>query len=180
MRRIVLCIIILIGVSSCNNSTDVVASSCKKPSSAVSQCITEAFLYFISHDERPDTSIFYKLSFLKGLQGFSKEDTLIDYCRMLSGGDENGYMGILYINGYKVLVFDEKKIGNDFYNADSLNVVDLKSLSLPTSENMFFCYTFVLDGGGELELLGCQPDDFVPIKINGRGERKLTPSPSKK
>jgi hypothetical protein len=109
---------------------------------------------------------------MSGVPGFSKEDTLIEFCQMLADGDEKGLRGITHIDNYKVLIFDENKIGADFYNMDSVKEVDLNNLRLSTSEEMIACYAFVLDGSANLELIGCQPDDFVPIRINGRGEKE--------
>ena len=65
-----------------------------------------------------------------------------------------------------MLVFDKQNVGKNFYNIDSLIDTDLNKLCISSSENLIDCCAFVLDGDSYLYLLGCQPDDFLPIKID--------------
>lgn len=172
MKKTVFLIIDAFLLISCNYHSSLEKPDNKPPHSTVSQFVNEAFQYFIEHEDTPDTSTIYKITFMSGVPGFSKEDTLIEFCQMLADGDEKGLRGITHIDNYKVLIFDENKIGADFYNMDSVKEVDLNNLRLSTSEEMIACYAFVLDGSANLELIGCQPDDFVPIRINGWGEKE--------
>ena len=180
MKKTVFLIINGFLLISCNYNSSLEKPDNKPPCPTISQFVNEAFQYFIEHEDAPDTSTIYKMTFINGASGFSEEDTLMEFCQMLADGKEKGLRGLIHIEDYKVLIFDEKKIGTSFYNMDSVKEVDLNNLRLSTFEDIICCCAFVLNGGKYLELIGCQPDDFIPIKINGRGERELTPSPSKK
>lgn len=180
MKKAVFLIINVFLLISCNNNSGLEKPDNKPPCPTVSQFVNEAFQYFIEHEDTPDTSTVYKMTFIRGASGFPEEDTIMEFCQMLADGNEKGLRGIIHIGDYKVLIFDEKKIGTNFYNMDSVKEVDLDNLELSAFEDIISCYAFVLDGGNDLELIGCQPDDFAPIRINGRGERELPPVVSKK
>ena len=166
MKKIVnLSIISILAIACYNNSeslTPVEDHLCTK----LSPCIEDAFAYFIEHEENPDTSIIYLMEFLVGEFGFPQDDTLICFCKYYKGQSTDGVKGIMTIGDYKLLVLDKQNVGYEFYNVDSLVDTDLSELCLPISEDVINCLTFVLDGDSCLGLLGCQPDDFVPIKID--------------
>ena len=128
-------------------------------------CIVEAFNYYTKYEEDLDSSNIYMMNFLKGELGCPENDTMICFCKYHHNMHAMGLMGITKIGEYKLLVFDEKRVGEDFYNIDSLRDVDLSSCRLSSTENIIDCCTFVLDGGNYLNIWGIQPDDYVPIKI---------------
>ena len=70
----------------------------------------------------------------------------------------------MLIGDYKLLVFDESGIGTNFYNLDSLQEVDLRSLEFSTDSIMIFRDFIIVDS--LLEMVGVQADDFVPIRVN--------------
>ncbi|MBO4308063.1 MAG: hypothetical protein J5848_07125 [Bacteroidales bacterium] len=165
MKKIIIPVITLLTVACYNNSESEVLGRnglCRK----LSPCIEDAFAYYIKHEDNPDTSTIYLMEFLVGEPGFPQDDTLILFCACCNRQLADGIKGIMTIGEYKVLVFDKQNVGNKFYNVDSLVDIDLDRLCLPSSENLINCYAFVLDGDSNLYLLGCQPDDFVPIKID--------------
>ena len=81
-----------------------------------------------------------------------------------------GLRGLMKLGEYKVLVFDEKGIGEDFYNRDSLKSVNLRDLNLPSSGNLIDYYVYILNGGKYMELWEMSPEDFDPIMIDGRSD----------
>lgn len=109
------------------------------------------------------------MEFLTGAPGFPVEDTMIGFYMMSRDIPMDNRIealkGFAIIDKYKVLVFDNQSIGKHFYNSDSLKRINFDSLKFPTVD-IVECCAFVLNGDDHLELVGCQPDDFVPIKIN--------------
>lgn len=180
MKKIVIISIISILATACHNNSEYVTPGEEQLCPKLSPCIEGAFAYYIKHEENPDTSTIYSMEFLVGEHGFPQDDTLICFCMYDKGQSTDGLKGIVAIGDYNVLVFDKQNVGNEFYNADSLVDTDLNGLCLSSSKDTIYCCAFVLDGNSHLYLLGCQPDDFVPIRINGRGEKEGSLTVSKK
>lgn len=154
---------------SCQNNVRLDLVGEKNSSAGISQCIRDAFTYFIEHEDCPDTSYIYSMEFLTGVPGFPVEDTMIGFYMMSEGipmdNRIEAFKGLAIIDNYKVMVFDGQNIGKKFYNSDSLKRTNIDSLKFP-SVDIVECCAFVLNGNDRLELVGIQPDDFVPIKIN--------------
>lgn len=167
MRKTIFLLLIGLLVSCHGNvGLDVVGE--KNSSTGISPCIKEAFTYFIEHEGHPDTSYLYSMEFLTGVPGFPVEDTMLGFY-MMSGSipmdnRKEAFKGFAIIDNYKVLVFDGQNIGIKFYDPDSLKWINLDSLNYP-SVDIVECCAYVLNGNNYLELVGVQPDDFVPIKI---------------
>lgn len=165
MKKIVILSIIFILASACYNNSESVAWGREQYSPKLSHCIEESFAYFIKHEDNPNTSTVYMMEFLVEVPGFPPSDTLICFCACNKRQLADGVKGIITIGDYRVLVIDQQDIGGGYYNVDSLVDTDLNRLCLSSSEVVTNCCVFVLDGDSYLYLLGCQPDDFVPIKI---------------
>ena len=166
MKKIGVTFIISIFAIACHNNSKYVTSGEEQLCPKLSSCIEEAFAYYIKHEENPDTSTICLMEFLVGEYGFPQDDTLICFCMYDNRHSSDGLKGIIAIGGYNVLVFDKQNVGKEFYNVDSLVDTDISELCLSIPEDAIDCCAFVLDGNPYLYLLGCQPDDFVPIKID--------------
>lgn len=163
MKKIVFVTAISFLLASCHDNTGIRHSGNERQLK-VSPCIEDAFCYFLEHEiDNPDTTIIYSMDFLKGCPGCPEEDTLIGFCRMNENMPTVGLRGLMTIDGWQLLVFDEQRIGESFYSIDSLKEIDLNGLRLST-ERLSICCTFVIDDGF-LHIWGVQPDDYMPIKI---------------
>ena len=89
-------------------------------------------------------------------------DTMVMFCKMNREMPMDGFKGFVKIKGFKVLVFDKYDFSFMFYNQDSLQTINLNSLSFPAGDS--YCCTFVVKDG-ILYVWGVQPDDFSPIRI---------------
>ncbi len=162
-------LLIVVFLVSCHDNVRLEVVGDKISSAGISQCIKDAFAYFIEHEDYPDTSYIYSMEFLTGVPGFPLEDTMIGFYMMSEGIPMDNRIeslkGYTIIDNYLVLVFDSQNIGKHFYNSDSLKRINFDSLKFP-SVDIVECCAFVLNGNDHLELVGIQPDDFVPIKIN--------------
>lgn len=161
--------LLFIGLSvSCHDNVRLDVVGEKNSSTGISPCIKEAFTYFIEHEGHPDTSYIYSMEFLTGVPGYPVEDTMLGFYMMSEGMPMDNrieaFKGFAIIDNYKVLVFDSQNIGKKFYNSDSLKWINLDGLTYP-SVDIVECCAYVLNGNNHLELVGVQPDDFVPIKI---------------
>ena len=165
MKKTVVLTLIALFLWSCHNninSEDVASKHISAPK--VAQCIEEAFAYYIGREDNPDTSIVYVMEFSRGYPSSKQEDTLIAFGQMHKRMPLNGLKGFVTIGDYKLLVFDESGIGTNFYNLDSLQEVDLRSLEFSTDSIMIFRDFIIVDS--LLEMVGVQADDFVPIRVN--------------
>lgn len=165
MKKVLYISLISILVAACHGNTQPVAIGNNNMCLKLSPWLEEAFTYFIEHEKKPDTSTVYLMEFTLGEPGFPLNDTLIYFCEYYKNHLTDGFMGIITIGDYKVCVFDKQNVGSKFYAADSLMDMDLNRLCLSPPEDLINCCAFILDGDTYLYLLGCQPDDFVPIKI---------------
>ena len=156
---------IIILVSCHNNNTCMGESEDRYLKPKLAPCIEEAFAYYIGSEDDHDTSYFYMMSFSKGEPGCPENDTMLSFCKYHDNMLAIGLRGITNIGEYKLLVFDDKNVGKDFYNLDSLRAVDLGCCGLSYNEDIADCCTYVLDGSMYLKIWGIQPDDYVPIKI---------------
>lgn len=171
MKNNIIIFIISILATACHNDFESVIPTEELLCSKLSPCIEDAFAYYINHEENPDTSTIYMMEFMVGEPGFSLDDTLICFCVCHKWLVANGVKGIMAIGDYKVLILDENDVGRECYNEDSLINIDLDRLCLSSSEDVVDCCVFVRDGDSCLHLLGCQPDDYVPIKIERKQVR---------
>ena len=162
--------ILLISTISCNTNIRE-----DHPNTIISQpfkfspCIAKAFYYSINdlncytEDSCYTDSAVYVIEFLKGLMGFSEEDSLLLIYGINSRMTTEGFKGITTIDNYKVLLFDKYNIGCSFYNSDSLKWINLDSLMVfkdTVTEGLAFKIS-----NGYIDLIGVQPDDFVPIPV---------------
>ena len=170
MHKVVFLLFIPIILASCKNNPKVKAVECQKESFKVRLCLEKAFAYVISQEHDADSSTAYVMEFLKGEPGFPPKDTLICFCKSHEDYMPTGLRGLMKLGEYKVLVFDEKGIGEDFYNRDSLKSVNLRDLNLPSSGNLIDYYVYILNGGKYMELWEMSPEDFDPIMIDGRSD----------
>ncbi len=166
MKKIAIMTIFSILAAACHNNcestTPVREHSCPK----LSPCLEKSFDYYIKHEDNPDTSTIYLMEFTVGEPGFPQDDTLIFFYAYNNRLPADDLRGIMTIGDYKVLVFDKQNVGKNLYNIDSLRDTDLNRLCISSSEDLISCCAFVLNGDSCLNLLGRQPDDFVPIKID--------------
>ena len=170
MEKKVILLITSILVISCHNNSELKETECLPRSSPrILPCIEEAFSYYIKHEVNPDTDTYYSMSFIKGEPEFTGSDTMISFCRHNKFMSQEGFIGQTSIYNYKILVFDKKNIGDSFFNRDSLSKVDIDTLTV--SSEISYCDVFVIMNNS-LQLIGCQPDDFVPIKID-RDQRQI-------
>lgn len=164
MDKKVVLLIVSILLISCHTNPELKEAEClPQLSPRIHPCIEEAFSYYILHEVNPDPDTYYSMSFIKGEPEFPGKDTMISFCRHNKYMSTEGFRGQTSIYNYKILIFDKKKIGEFFFNQDSLNKVDIDTLTL--SSEMSSCDGFVIYNN-YLYLWGCQPDDFVPIKID--------------
>jgi len=139
----------------------------------ISPCIETAFYYYIDNlncytsDGCYKDSTVYAIDFLKGLKGFSEEDSLILIYGinswMTTCMTTDGLKGITNIDNYKVLLFDKYNIGCSFYNSDSLKWISLDSLinfKETVKEGLLFKIS-----NGYIELFAVEPNDFLPIPV---------------
>ena len=166
MEKIVIMTIFSMLAAACHSNYKSEAMGKNHQHPKLSPCLEDAFAYYISHEDKPDTSTIYLMEFLVGEPGFPQDDTLICFYAYNNKQVADDLRGLTTIGDYKVLVFDKHNVGKKFYNIDSLRHTDLDNFCIPPSENLINCCAFVLDGHSYLHLLGCQPDDFVPIKID--------------
>lgn len=166
MKEILIFTIFSILAAACHNNSESEVPERKHACPKMSSCLEDAFAYYIKHENNPDTSTFYLMEFLVGASGFPQDDTLICFYAYNKRQLAEDFRGLMTIGDYKVLVFDKQNVGKNFYNIDSLIDTDLNKLCISSSENLIDCCAFVLDGDSYLYLLGCQPDDFLPIKID--------------
>ena len=152
--------------SACYNNSDSVALGCKQSSPKLSPCIEDAFGYYIKHEDNPNTSTVYLMEFLVGESGFPIDDTMICFSACHKRQIADGVKGVMTIGDYKVLVIDKQDVGGKYYNVDSLVDIDLIGPYFSSNVDVVKCCVFVLDGDSCLYVLGCQPNDFIPIKIN--------------
>ena len=138
----------------------------------ISPCIEKAFYYYIDNlncytsDGCYKDSTVYAIDFLKGLKGFSEEDSLIliyGINSWITSMTPEGFKGITTIDNYKVLIFDKYNIGCNLYNSDSLKLINLDSLIIfkeSVSDGILFVFR-----NEYINLWGYQPDAFVPIPV---------------
>ena len=173
-QRIFLFFVVFSALASCQNRTQPIGLDSKAKTPCVAKCIEEAFSYFIAHEQDPDTSNFYALVFENGVPEFGLlNDTAICFYKLHTRYYEewikdsliDSYKGIMMINQYKLVVFDENDVGEHFYNNSCLEPTDLNSLNLPSLEGLTLVMTLVLDDGKYLQWYDVQPEDWSPIKI---------------
>ena len=162
---------LLISTISCNTNIKEDHSNTISKPFKISPCIEKAFYYYIDDlnyyffNGYIDSTV-YAIEFLKGLQGFSEEDSLIliyGINSWITSMTPEGFKGITTIDNYKVLLFDKYNIGCSFYNSDSLKWINLDSLMVfkdTVTEGLAFKIS-----NGYIDLIGVQPDDFVPIPV---------------
>lgn len=165
MKKLVIFLAASILISSCRNIIGHDGLDYTEPSSGVSSCIEEAFYYYIDQENDSDTACFYSIDFLIEVPGFPLNDTLIGIYRMNDNSPMDGFKGVTNIGNYKILIFDKNDVGGDFYISDSLRKLSLNNLSFTSFDSLIYCCSFILNGSHNLELIGCQPDNFTPIKI---------------
>lgn len=164
MKKIFFAITHLLLIVSCRNNAVFEENCSVEQQRKVSPCIEDAFFYYLEYDnDSADTSFIYSMDFLKGVPGGSTEDTMIVFYRMNENMPTNGLRGLITIGNFKLLVFDEQKIGESYYNVDSLKGIDLGECRLSTDDISVGC-SFII-GDSCLDVWGVQPDDYEPIKI---------------
>lgn len=157
---------IILLISCHNNNIESVEYDYTNHYPRLASCIDDAFAYFIKTEDDRDTSIYYMMIFLKGESGFPEKDTILYFCKFCMSESASGFKGLTHIGDYKLLVFDKHDVGTNFYNIDSLKKIDLSGFGMSASNNIIDCCAYVIDGCGYLMILGVQPDDFEPIKID--------------
>lgn len=163
MKKIFSFILISFIVWSCHNNNSIEIAFKHVPAPKVAPCIEKAFFYFIEHECNLDTSIVYFMEFSRGYPSSKLEDTMIVFGQMHERIPLNGFKGLVTIDDYKLLVFDESDIGTKFYDLDSLKKIDLSSHSFST-KNIMLVRDYIISDGF-LYLVGVQPSDFIPIKV---------------
>ena len=162
---------LLISTISCNTNIKEDHSNTISKPFKISPCIEKAFYYYIDDlnyyffNGYIDSTV-YAIEFLKGLQGFSEEDSLIliyGINSWITSMTPEGFKGITTIDNYKVLIFDKYNIGCNLYNSDSLKLINLDSLIIfkeSVSDGILFVFR-----NEYINLWGYQPDAFVPIPV---------------
>ena len=162
---------LLISTISCNTNIKEDHSNTISKPFKISPCIEKAFYYYIDDlnyyffNGYIDSTV-YAIEFLKGLQGFSEEDSLIliyGINSWITSMTPEGFKGITTIDKYKVLIFDKYNIGCNLYNSDSLKLINLDSLIIfkeSVSDGILFVFR-----NEYINLWGYQPDAFVPIPV---------------
>ena len=151
MKKIVLLAILAMLTVACHNNSESELMGSKRTYPKLSQCLEEAFVYYVKEFDEPDTSAIYLINFLLKEPGAPKVDTLILIYELNKKTRADGIKGITTIGDYKVLIIDEYNVGKSLYNMDSLMDTDLDRFS-PSKDIVDAC-SFILIGGSRLELI---------------------------